>query len=243
MSAVSWSLVEIASRLLESEERDAVLGDLIESGDSAMRAFFGVIGLAARRQSLAWKSWRPWLAASVTWPISYLLMVVTVSVSCTYQRLILHKPFAWHAPTGHEGIVLFLCHIFLTLAWSWSAGLLIGSISRRTLWVSAVICAKVVLFTYPSFQEGFLPKLSLILFLAPAILGARYGLRGGKIKPSTALLLAVAVTISMISAWSNAALWSFNWLLILPPWYLVATAQRSGFSNGAASSLRAQQAC
>ena len=52
--------------------------------------------------------------------------------------------------------------------------------------------------------------------------------------------LAVAVTVSMISAWSNAALWYLNWLLIFPPWYLVATARRPHPSNGAASTLPTQ---
>jgi hypothetical protein len=243
MSITSWSLIEFVSRLLEPREREAVLGDLIESGDGALQGLLGVIGLAARRQSLLWKSWRPWFAALVTWPVSHLLLFVTVSVSCTYQRLILHKPFAWPSPTGNEGIFLFLCHIFLTLAWSWSAGFIVGSISRRTVWVSALLCVKVTLFSYPDFQEGLLPRLSLLLFFIPAVLGAKYALQDGKIKFSTALLLALTVTISMISAWSNAALWSHNWPLILPPWFLVAAAYKENISTGAAPPLSPQRAC
>jgi hypothetical protein len=244
MSATGWSVVEFASRLLEPQEREAVLGDLVESGDSALQSLLSVIGLAARRQSLAWMSWRPWLALVVTWPISFLLMFVTVSVSCTFQRLFLHRPFAWPAPTGNEGILLFLCYIFLALAWSWCAGFIVGSISRPTTWLSALLCVKVALFSYPDFQKGFFPKLSLLLFFVPAILGARHALRNTTIKSSTALLVATTVTISMISAWSNEALWYLNWLLILPPWYLVAAAysHQNNISTGPASPLSPQRA-
>ncbi len=245
MSVTRWSLVEYASRLLEPNEREAVLGDLFESGDSTWKSLLGVIGLAARRQSFTWMSWRPWLALFVTWPISFLLMFVTVSISCTFQRLFMDKPLVWPSPTGNEGIFLFLCHIFLALAWSWSAGFIVGSISRRTIWLSALLCVKVALFSYPDFQEGYLPKLSLLLFFVPAILGARHGFRNGTIKSSTALLVAITVTISMISAWNNEALWYLNWLLILPPWYLVAAAyaHQNNMSTGAASPLSAPGAC
>jgi len=242
MSSASWSLVEIAALLLEREEREVVLGDLVESGESSWGALLGVIGLVAQRQAVQWNSCRPWLAALVALPSSYLLMYVTVSVSFTCQRLILHKTFGWGAPTGNEGFFLLLCHIFLMLAWSWASGFIVGSTSRRTVWASAVLCAVPILFFWPGFQEGFLPRLSVILFLVPGIFGVKHGLRTSKINLSIAVLLAVAVTASMISAWSNAALWHLNWLLILPPWYLVATARKPHPSNSAASTLPMQQA-
>jgi hypothetical protein len=226
MSSASWSVVETTALLLDSEEREVVLGDLAESGESTWRVLLGVIGLVARRQAAQWKSRRPWLAALVVLPSSYLLMYVTISVSFTSQRLILHKTFRW-GPTGNEGFLLLLCHVFLMLAWSWAAGFIVGSTSRRTVWASAVLCSVPILFYWPGFQQGFLPRLSVILFLVPGILGVKSGLRTSNINLSIAVLLAVAVTVSMISAWSNAALWYLNWLLILPPWYLVATARRS----------------
>jgi hypothetical protein len=241
MSSASWSLIETASRFLEREEREAVLGDLIESGENTWRGLLGVLGLLARRQALVCKGPRPWLAGCVALPSSYLLMYVTVSVSFTFQRLVLHKALCLGFLTGNEGFFLLLCHLFLTLTWSWTAGFIVGSTSRRTVWASAVLCAVPILFLWPGFQEGFLPRLSVILFLVPGILGVRHGLRTSQINRSMAILLAFAVTMSMISAWTNSALWHFNWLLILPPWYLVATARRSDISNRATAPLPSRQ--
>ena len=38
MTAVAWPLVELASRLLEPDEREAVLGDLLEAEETAWQA-------------------------------------------------------------------------------------------------------------------------------------------------------------------------------------------------------------
>jgi len=76
MTSPNWSLVEWAARLLEQEEREAVLGDLVETRESAWDALFDVLVLVIRRQSLEWKSWKPWLAGfGVTLPSSFLLRV------------------------------------------------------------------------------------------------------------------------------------------------------------------------
>ena len=61
MTSSLWSLVELAARPLDRDERDAVLGDSLEAGDSSWRALSGVLGFVLRRQFLLWKSWRPWL--------------------------------------------------------------------------------------------------------------------------------------------------------------------------------------
>jgi hypothetical protein len=222
-----WTLVEIASRLLGSEEREAVLGDIFESNERAWQGLYSVLSLVVRKQALVWMSPKPWSAGLVVYGSSYLLMYVTISVCCTYQRLFLHRTFAWHMPTGNEGFFLLSCHVFLMLAWSWSAGFVVGSISRQTVWASGVLCAVPILFLWPAFQPGLLPRLAVILFLVPGILGLRHGLRASKVRLSVSVLLAVAVTVSMVVAWTNGALWSLNWLLIMSPWYLVSVARKA----------------
>ena len=59
---MGWKLVEFMSVLLEPEERMIVLGDLVESGETCMRALVSVLDLAVRRQIELWRSWQPWLA-------------------------------------------------------------------------------------------------------------------------------------------------------------------------------------
>jgi hypothetical protein len=224
MSSGSWSLVEFASHLLEGEEREAVLGDLVELREGAWQGLLGVLGLVARRQALGWRSLQAWVAGFVVaMPSSYLLVAIAGSVSATFQRLVLHRTVPW-APTGHEGFLLLLCHVFLLVAWSWTVGFVAGSLSRGAVWISVAACAGMVLFCAHHLVAGGLSKVFLILFFAPAIWGLWQGARVSKITLRAAMLLAITITALMISAWGSGALWAPNWLLVLPVWYLVVVA-------------------
>jgi hypothetical protein len=61
MTRIRWSLVDKLSRLLEPNERDAVLGDIAEFNESSSQALWSVLGLVLRRQGALWKDWRPWV--------------------------------------------------------------------------------------------------------------------------------------------------------------------------------------
>ncbi|MDQ1454017.1 MAG: hypothetical protein QOK38_3883 [Acidobacteriaceae bacterium] len=230
MTSTLWSLVEFAGRPLDRDERDAVVGDSLEAGDSAWQALFGVLGLVLRRQISLWKSWRPWLAVFVFGvPSTVLLMYVSVSVTCTFDRLMGFQISHW-APTGHEGFALLLCHIFLLIAWSWTSGFTLGSLSPRTLWLNATLGLFLALYFanhFRHFGSASIANLSPFLFLVPAIWGVRQGVRTVRLRRGLAFLLAATITVLMISAWTNSALWVLNWLLLCPAWYLVATARRS----------------
>jgi hypothetical protein len=52
-------------------------------------------------------------------------------------------------------------------------------------------------------------------------------MRTVQLRLPSAVLLAAAITLLTASAWINNALWIFNWLLLCPAWYLVATARRA----------------
>ena len=229
MTMIGWPLVEIASRLLQRDEREAVLGDLAEANQGAWRGLLDVLGLFFRQQAALWKDGRPWLAGfGVAVPCTYLLMHVCISVNCTFERLVYHKSLWGHQwPTGNEGYPLLLCHILLLIAWSWTGGFVVGSISRRTLWVSAALCAASCVYCLTVLCISSPSRFCIFLFLPPAILGVRHGLRIARIPFAAAVALATCVTALMISAWTNQALWILNWALIWPVWYLVATAARS----------------
>ena len=228
MNGIPWQLIGFASKLLERDEREAVLGDLQETNENTWRGFLDVFGLVFRRQAGLWKNPAPWLAGFVVAvPCSYLLTTVSISVSCTYQRLVNHKVYGWHWPTGNEGFPLLFCHIYLLLAWSWCGGYIVGSISRRTLWASATLSVIPTLHSLNMYPSHSLPRLCLFLFFLPAVFGVYWGSRNVHISFRTASLLALTMTVLMICAWSNNALWILNWALILPAWYLVAAAWRS----------------
>ena len=58
---ILWGAVDIVSGMLDPTEREAVRGDLIESGETGNQALLGVLGLLCRRQAALWSDWRPWL--------------------------------------------------------------------------------------------------------------------------------------------------------------------------------------
>ena len=226
MTSFAWPLVVFAARFLDRDEHEAVLGDLVEGGESAWQGLRAVLGLVLRRQALLWKAWRPWFASFViTIPASYLLSGVSISVTCTAERVLWHKDLCPMLPTGHEGYGLLLCHAVLLVVCAWAAGFLVGSLARRTVWVSAVLCVLPTLATLPSaFEMDPFLRWSMVLFLAPAVVGVLQAFRFGTMKLPSATLIAVTVTILLLLAWTNHALWVYNWFLLVPTWCLVATA-------------------
>jgi hypothetical protein len=226
-NAPGWTLVEFVSQLLEREEREAVQGDLAEAGESGWQAAADVLGLVIRRHVLLWKNWRPWLAAfGLALPSTLLLMGFSLSVSQSYQQLFNPAVTKAIGMTLGPGFMLLLCHVLLLLGWSWTGGFVVGTVSRRTVWVSAVLCCLPCLFCLARFRVESLSRFCLLLFLLPAIWGACKGLQIARIKPGSAIALAVALTALTIPMWSSKGAWIPNWALSWPAWYLVATARR-----------------
>jgi hypothetical protein len=225
----NWAWAEAASRLLGRDEREAVLGDLIESGEGAWAALFAVLGLILRRETEVFKTWRPWIAAlALSVPCSFLLMGASVSVTRSLQDIFAPS----HGLVASSSASLWLpaiSQVLLLVGWSWTGGFAVGSLSRRTLWVSAVSCLLPCLFCLSRFRVESLSPPCLFLFLLPAVWGASNGLRLGRIKRPSAILLAVAVTMLTIPTlhihgepWWNPPRWLIALTLTWPAWYLAA---------------------
>jgi hypothetical protein len=227
-----WRLVDLASRLLERNEREAVLGDLTETAEPLCPAVVAVLGLALRRQAHLWKSWRPWLTGfGVALPSTYLLMGASLSVAWSYMRLLCPELLAQASLSKPSAVLVLLWHALLLIGWSWTGGFVVGSVSRRTLWASALLCYSPCVRCLSQFRIESLSKFCLLLFLLPAILGVQRGLRISGMRLSSALMIAASLTLLMIPTWSDgnwrwwsAQPWNWNWALNLPAWYLVFAA-------------------
>jgi hypothetical protein len=226
-AGTAWWLVDKIAQLLEREEREAVQGDLIEARESPLQALLGVLGLVIRRQGDIWKSWRPWLAAfGLALPSSFLLMGFSLSVSRGYQAFIGPTILRTTGLIVGPGFSLLLCDVVLLIGWAWTGGFVVGSISRRTVWVSATLSFVPCVFCLERFRIACLSRLCLLLFLPAAIWGVRRGLRIARIQLGAALVLAASLTALTIPMWTSKGDWIPNWALSWPAWYLVATAQR-----------------
>lgn len=212
------SLAEMATIFLAPKDRDAVLGDLAETGASGWSALGSVLGLAVRLQMELWRAWQPWVASSVALAGSLLLLGVSFGLSVDSRHLL----------RGEHGYGSVLIEALLMLSWAWTSGFVAGSLSGKTRWLSGILCALPCLSCVLRFQDISLSRLCVLLFLLPAVVGAVQGARRARLFHRTALTLAIAMT-ALTLVWSGT--FTQNWFLLLPAWWLVAHAKRSELSN------------
>lgn len=156
MSRLCWWLVDVVSRALEAGERDAVRGDLAECGEAGGAALRDVLGLVLRRQAALWKDWRPWLAlAGLVVPLGMLLSIVsrgTAGGSAVYvwlyannwDRALLKDAGFWRVFAGSVTFVFARC--LRLVCWSWTAGFVIGFVSRRSVPACGVLFCLMLAF-------------------------------------------------------------------------------------------------
>jgi len=142
MTRISCPLVDAVSRLLEPDERDAVLGDLKESGETGGQALRGILGLILRRQAEVWKDWRSWLVlVSLVIPLAWLLSIaanLTAGASAVYiwsylnnwDWTLLRYASFWYIL--RDAVVAVFAQYAILICWAWNAGFLLGFVSRRT---------------------------------------------------------------------------------------------------------------
>jgi hypothetical protein len=156
MTRTCWWLVDAVSQMIEPDERDAVRGDLAESGASASQALLDLLGLIVRRQAAWWTHWRPWLAlAGLIVPLGMLLSItsrVTADENATYIWLyannwdwaLLKNAAFWRELA--DSVTLVLARFLTLVCWSWTAGFVLGSISRRLTQVYGVLFCFMLVF-------------------------------------------------------------------------------------------------
>jgi hypothetical protein len=229
MTRVCWRLVDIVSRMLEPGERNAVRGDLAESGESGGQALRGVLGLVVRRQAGLWKDWRPWLVlVGLIVPLSMLLSIVsriTAGQSATYVWLYANN-WDWallrHAEFWYElrdSIAFIFMRCLPLVCWSWTAGFVLGSKTRRIVPVCGILfCLMLVfgvllgapqylayffqyanrpvspnendpIFALAFYREIFPLIVQAVLVAAPSLWGMRQGADVGRLSPPVRIVL------------------------------------------------------
>jgi hypothetical protein len=150
-------LAESLARLLEPDERQAVLGDIAESGESAIEALRDVLGLVARRQAALWKGTRPWLALfGLVIPLAVALgraSMRTAHTSAIYFWMyfnnwdwdLLRNP-AFRFNTRQVGQHFALSYLQLIVL-SWAGGRVLAWAGRRAAPVHALLFSLAVLAT------------------------------------------------------------------------------------------------
>jgi hypothetical protein len=271
MTRFCWWLVDVVSRLLEPEERDAVRGDFTESGETGGQALRDVLGLVVRRQAALCSDWRTWLACiTFVFPVGVLLALSSSWLGRSYDLYLwvfqnysdIHPTIAAETElTVRTGIVLLVSRSLLLACWSWTSGVVLGSLSRRAIVVNGgLLCFLVLLGGFPHWYTGA-PLLSLtlysvsvpvlrlaILVLLPLLWGMHQGF-GLATRPVVQTIVWAAASVTAIAPGSFWLPFRHSWqmrLLLLEVYvlvgYMVATASwrrwrgRNGLSLGVASS-------
>src|SRR5262249_10632498 len=140
ISRACWSLALWLSSTLERTEREAVVGDLAECGESGGRALVNVVGLVIRRQAAVWKDSHLWVVLFLlVIPFSFMLCTVAggvATVSAIYTWMYannldwgLLKDFGFWYVVGDAAVQLSLSCL-MVLCWRWRAGFLLGCIPK-----------------------------------------------------------------------------------------------------------------
>jgi hypothetical protein len=216
MNGIGWWMVGILARTLAPDERDAVCGDLAESGESGGHALRDVLGLVARRQAALWKDWRPWLA-----PLALAAPVVLdlarssgglTGVAWVGVELRTLWTYGVRYEAGLPAVddwVTLLWAVLLPIAWAFTTGYAAGALARRTAWLHPVLifpplwCAVVFVLVLASGHLSmiffyWLPQVALILI--PFLWGAVRGARGTLLPVRRIAWLAAALALLILAS-------------------------------------------
>jgi len=181
------------------------------------QAMRDVVGFFLARQADSWKDWRPWLAlVGLVVPIGVFLSQISLELSETFSmHLWVYWHFGDHFGTGLtiiQEIEALSCQALSVIAWSWVSGLVLASLSGRTIYANATLFYSIWFFSvaalpmYPfTFGRTALPLiLGILLFLLPSLLGMRHGLRLRTLSMGHAVLLAAVVAaLTILTTWTD----------------------------------------
>ena len=216
--SAGWLCLNAAAALLAPLEREVVLGDLVETDRGIWSGLSDVFGLAARRQLELWAGWRPWAASvGLALPASLFLMGSSVAASGAMARLL-------REPKQAGMIWVPVSSLLLVMCWAWMTGFVVGSISRATLWASALASSTPCLHCLLLWPGHGLSAFRLLIFVLPGLWGVWRGRRNSVLAPRMAVFLAAAAVFAPLM-WSKGG-WIYGCSLLWPGCYLTATAMR-----------------
>jgi hypothetical protein len=244
MNRLCWRIANLVLLLVEPDEREIVRGDLQEAGASGAYALREIIGLAGRRQVIAWMTWRPWVAlATLILPFGMLLSVVARSWaygSAIYAWLYVDNwTWAYLESAGSRAELLgrgsqALLAFSAVAVWSWACGFVVASIARRAAWTSGVVFCAVVfaqfgpvshvaeqhqaVFSLTFYRDVFPGLVQSVLVLIPSICGMWIGVRRATLPRRRAVAIAgalVAVTLLTLRGLETA---TAGWLNTRSTW-------------------------
>lgn len=229
MSRMCRQVVELLSRMLEHRDREAVCGDLMESGGSATWACWEIAGLIVRRQAALWKEWKPWLALLGVVGVVGLRLVhiddyVVTPLLMEFRTFYVYGSHYATGLTGLEETIVLVAYGLAACVWVWAGGFVLASLSRQTIRITGTLYLllpfgwlpvsmlyliwRTPVHSVPGFEllTALTGRIALptVLFLVPGLLGMRQGLRTGKLTLFQASAVCLAsLGLTALTTWTG----------------------------------------
>lgn len=215
-----WSfLVDWICGWLPLADREVVLGDFAEAGESHWGMVRELAGLVLLREASRWPAWAAAVGLAV--PGALVLIAFSLSVGVAYGRVL-------NSATGlcvGPGVALFLCHLLVLSAWRWAGGWVADPLWRRVAGLSVALAFVPCVFCITRVDVACVSRFGLLVLMLPGVvLGFRRPFL--RMRPLAAVLFAVGVTALTVPAWFAQGAWLPNWLLAWPAWLLVGMARQ-----------------
>jgi hypothetical protein len=209
-------------RSLDPAEREAVFGDFVELAMTDRQVVKSLLGLVMRRQLRLWREWNPWFGlVAIILPVCPSLASQSNPLSEEiWPGLVLwlhHGPTSYTGLTPAAGWAGFCFQAIALSTWSWTGGFALGTMSRRTIWVSGGLFfglyVAFAISTAPLFYRilwltwwAWLPLLMSFLFVfLPAGCGLWQSTNTRNIKlPRMVLLTLWTMTMGGLALWTRA---------------------------------------
>jgi hypothetical protein len=216
-----WKSLNFIATLLDPVERQQVLGDIQERGAN-FQALTDLVGLVARRQLLAYTSWKTWLAiVALALPaLAITLSIRAIAATASY--------YPW--PDLGEGSRIDFAWMIAnsaiaTFVLTWSAGYALASIARHrspaavaVLVLAATVLSSIPLLLSTAPHSAWGRALAyFLLAILPGALGIRRGWLGVPLARRGALVLAAAC-IPFAFLLPNSPFWSARIISVVAFW-------------------------
>jgi hypothetical protein len=210
MSGVLWWLAERSSRVLIASERDAVIGDIAESGATGARALRDVFDLIVRR------NWRIWLTLAALAGQAFVLQVFLMKPFRDFDIWWKYGVRSEDGLSAGEDLFALTCHCAALICYVWTSSFALGFFCRRKIHIKAallylvwlcVATAQTARLRMPFPGAAFLVTLDALLIVVPSLSGMRQAVSEGAFGLSQiALLTSATVTTASLVIWTST--WS-----------------------------------
>ena len=212
MSGALWWLAERLSGSLEAGEREAVIGDIAESGANGAQALRDVLDLVVRR------NWRVWLTLAALAGQAYGLLIFVAAPLRDFDIWWKYGVRNEDGLSAGQDLIALTCHCASLICYAWSSGFALAFFCRRKIHVKASLLYLIWLCwlfsltarsRLPLHSAALLVTMEALLIVFPSLRGMRKGSGAQVIGfAQSGLLASATATTAALAIWTST--WSLN---------------------------------